>query len=162
MPEELVKALKEGPLDLDKIEDKKDKRKSVRVSRPKSPGILSLTGRKFTESTLLKKKSKKEESSKSTDSLPGLPSSSKSKSGTKSFTFLVRRGEKDFPTKVIIETSSMTKLLSKLQKRFKFGSTATLLYLDADFSEYVRFPKTIDKLPEKAKIMILENNEEKK
>jgi len=69
---------------------------------------------------------------------------------------LVRRGETDYGSKVIVQANSITKLHSKLQKTFKFGTNATLLYFDSDFNEYVKFPKTIDKMPEKAKILIVE------
>jgi len=74
----------------------------------------------------------------------------------KSFTLLVRRGLDDFPSKVTIETNSIVKLQSKLQKMFKCGPNTTLLYYDSDFNEYIRFPSTVIKMPSMAKILIEE------
>lgn len=85
------------------------------------------------------------------------------------FTFLVRRGENDFPTKVSIICESVEQLRQKLCQRFNVPFDSTILYLgiglvsftdemrlDTEFDEYVRLPNKIEDLPAKAKLVILE------
>jgi len=56
----------------------------------------------------------------------------------------------------------MPDLLKKLQRKLGFSGTATLLYFDELFNEYILLPQKIKQLPITAKLLIKEDQTVKK